>query len=282
MKKWNLVFDVALCTGCRNCEMAVRDEYVGNSFPGYSAEMPRHGPGWVQVRKRERGRFPAVDVAHLFHACQHCDQAACLSVAKNGAVTKRDDGIVLIDPERARGQKQIVEACPFGALEWNEELSLPQHWNFDAHLLDQGWTEPRPVQACPTGALRVLKVEDEEMARIVAEEKLQRFGPGARLGTRLHYRNLERYTHSFVAGTLVARRDGVEECLCGADARLLRGDEAIAQTASDAFGDFRFDGLAPQERNLRVEISAPGYKTQLIEFELGESCWLGEIRLARA
>ena len=27
---WNLVFDVALCTGCWNCLLAVMDEYVGN------------------------------------------------------------------------------------------------------------------------------------------------------------------------------------------------------------------------------------------------------------
>ena len=52
MKKWNLIFDVALCTGCRNCEMAVKDEYVGNAHPGYTAEMPRHGPGWVQIHQR--------------------------------------------------------------------------------------------------------------------------------------------------------------------------------------------------------------------------------------
>ena len=60
MKKWNLVFDVALCTGCQNCVLAVKDEYVGNHFAGYSAEMPRHGHPWVDIRERERGRFPVV------------------------------------------------------------------------------------------------------------------------------------------------------------------------------------------------------------------------------
>jgi Fe-S-cluster-containing dehydrogenase component len=280
MKKWNLVFDVALCTGCRNCEMAVKDEYVGNTFPGYSAEMPRHGHRWVQIRQRERGRFPAVDVAHLFHSCQHCDDPACLGAAKDGAVTKRADGIVLIHPERARGQKAIVDACPFGAVYWNEELRLPQHWNFDAHLLDAGWAEPRPVQACPTGALRALKVEDEEMRRIAQSERLERFGPGAKAGTRVHYRNLPLYTHAFVAGTLVAQRASLEECVAGASVRLLRGAQTLGQTTSDAFGDFKFDGLAPGERGLRIEVAAEGYGPQALDIEVGESRWLGEIRLA--
>ncbi|OGA27965.1 MAG: oxidoreductase [Betaproteobacteria bacterium RIFCSPLOWO2_02_FULL_65_24] len=279
MKKWNLVFDVALCTGCRNCEMAVKDEYVGNSFPGYSAQMPLHGHRWVQIRQRERGRFPAVDVAYLFQSCQHCDDPACLRAATNGAVTKRSDGIVQIHPERARGQKAIVDACPFGAVYWNEELALPQHWNFDAHLLDAGWAEPRPVQACPTGALRALKVEDDEMKGIVRKEKLERFGPGAKVGTRVHYRNLALYTHAFVAGTLLTLRGGLEECVAGACVKLLRGNEALGQAASDAFGDFRFDGLPPNERDLRIEVTAAGYRQQRLEVEPGESRWLGEIRL---
>src|SRR3972149_7185879 len=116
--------------------------------------MPRHGHPWVELGERRRGLFPAVDIAHLFPACQHCDDAPCMRAAQNNAITKRSDGIVVIDPDRAKGQKQIVDACPYGAVYWNEALSLPQHWNFDAHLIDAGWPPPRPVQACPTGALR--------------------------------------------------------------------------------------------------------------------------------
>ncbi len=38
---------------------------------------------------------------------------------------------------------------------------MPQHWNFDAHLIDQGWQQTRGQQSCPTGAMRAIKVEDE-------------------------------------------------------------------------------------------------------------------------
>ncbi len=279
MKKWNLVFDVALCTGCQNCVLAVKDEYVGNHFPGYSAEMPRHGHSWVDIRERERGRFPAVDIAYLFHACQHCDDAPCIRAAHNNAVTKRSDGIVVIDPDRAKGQKQIVDACPYGAVYWNEALSAPQHWNFDAHLIDAGWSAPRPVQACPTGALRALKVEDDEMRRIAQTEGLEPLDPGAAHRTRVHYRNLARYTRVFVAGTVVGKEAGLEACVARAQVRLSLGSEPLGSTSSDAYGDFRFDGLAPASGSYRVEVSAEGYRGQALDFELTDSHWLGEIRL---
>ena len=61
--------------------------------------------------------------------------------------------------------------------------------------------------------------------------------------------------------------------------RLARGAEAIASTSSDAYGDFRFDGLAPSSGSYRVEVTAEGYRGQTLDFELTDSHWLGEIRL---
>jgi Fe-S-cluster-containing dehydrogenase component len=279
MKKWNLVFDVALCTGCQNCVLAVKDEYVGNSFKGYSAEMTLHGANWVEIRRRERGSFPVVDVAHLFQCCQHCDEAPCLAAARNGAVRKRGDGIVVIDPVAAKGQRQIAEACPYGAVQWNEALSLPQHWNFDAHLIDAGWSAPRPVQVFPTAALRALNVEDAEMQRIAAAEGLERLSQGSTHGTRVYYRNLSRYRDVFIGGTLVGNEGALESCVADAEIVLLRGAEPLGGTSSDDFGDFRFDALPPSSGKYRVEVRAVGYRTCQIEFELENSVWLGEIRL---
>lgn len=281
MQKWNLIFDVALCTGCHNCTIAIQDEYVGNAFPGYAAEMPRHGPHWVELNRRDRGAFPMVDVAFLFEACRHCDDAPCLAAAQHGAVEKRADGIVVIHPERARGQRQIAEACPYRAAHWNEELQIPQHWNFDAHLIDGGWTAPRPVQACPTGALRALKVTDEEMSQIVKAEGLSAFPDDAHR-PRLLYRNLRRYTDEFAGGTLVAMDGAIESCVAGIRVILSRGGERIGETVSDVFGDFRFDGLPPGGGHYRFEVAAEGYGRKFIDFKLTESCWLGEIMLEPA
>ena len=279
MQKWNLVFDVSACTGCHNCTIAVQDEYIGNDFPGYPAEMPRHGHRWVEIERCERGRYPAIDVAYLFRACQHCDDPPCLRVSENGAVRKRDDGIVVIDPVNARSQKQIAEACPYGAVFWNDSLDLPQHWNFDAHLIDAGWSAPRPVQACPTGALRVMKVTDDEMRSVAIEQGLETLDAGGVHRPRIYYRNLFRITRVFVGGTLLTIRDGVETCVAGARVRLLRQGNLVSNTQSDVFGDFRFDALDPFSGEYRIEVAADNFRDYATTFELGESHWLGEIRL---
>ena len=170
MKKWNMIIDVAECTNCQLCALSAMDEYVGNEWPGVAAPMPRHGHQWIDIKQKERGQAPMIDIAYVPTMCNHCDNAPCL--AKGGdAVKKRDDGIVIIDPVKAKGRKDLVESCPYGHIWWNEELQLPQIWPFDAHLLDQGWQQTRGQQACPTGAMRAIKVEDDEMARMARDEK---------------------------------------------------------------------------------------------------------------
>ncbi len=147
------------------------DEYVGNDWPGYSAPMPRHGHKWINILQKERGQIPMIDIAYVPTMCNHCDDAPCIKAAPKGAIKKRKDGIVIIDPEKAKGQKQLVEACPYGHIWWNEEQQLPQAWTFDAHLIDQGWQQTRGHQSCPTGAMRAVNVEDEEMARMARDEE---------------------------------------------------------------------------------------------------------------
>ena len=182
MSKWNMIIDVAECTNCQLCTLATMDEYVGNDWPGYSAPMPRHGHKWINILQKERGQVPMIDVAYVPTMCNHCDDAPCIKAAKDGAIAKRPDGIVVIDPVKAKGQKQLVDACPYGHIWWNEELGLPQAWPFDAHLIDQGWQQTRGQQSCPTGAMRAVKVDDGEMDRIARDVGLAVMKP--ELGTR--------------------------------------------------------------------------------------------------
>ena len=99
------------------------DEYVGNAWPGYAAPMPKHGHQWINILQKERGQMPMIDIAYVPTMCNHCDDAPCIKAARDGAIKKRDDGIVLIDPEKAKGQKQLVDACPYGHIWWNEEAT---------------------------------------------------------------------------------------------------------------------------------------------------------------
>ena len=279
MQKWNLIIDVAECTNCNPCTLAAMDEYVGNDWPGYSAPMPKHGHQWINILQKERGQTPMIDIGYVPTMCNHCDDAPCLKAATDGAIKKRADGIVLIDPVKAKGQKQLVEACPYGHIWWNEELQLPQHWIFDAHLLDQGWQTTRGQQSCPTGAIRTVKLEDEEMARLAREQGLEVIRPELGTKPRIYYRNLWRYAKCFIGGTVSLEKKGVVDCVEGATARLFKDGAAVAQATTDNFGDFKFDKLEENSGAYTVEIAAAGLAKKTVKAKLGASINLGEIRL---
>jgi len=278
MKKWNMIIDVANCTNCNVCTLSTQDEHVDNAFLGYAEEMPKHGHRWINIERRERGSSPATDVAYLPTMCQHCDDAPCQKAAPD-AVQKRGDGIVIIDPVKAKGRKEIVDACPFGAVWWNEEKQVPQHWIFDAHLLDQGWKAPRCDTACATAALRSVKVSDEEMARIVEEEGLETRDLGHQTKPRIYYKNLWRYDSDFIAGSLSSQIDGISDCVGGAAVTLAKDGAVIAETQSDAFGDFKFDRLEQGSSGYEVTINAAGFAEKVIKAALDGSVYLGEIQL---
>ena len=93
--------------------------------------------------------------------------------------------LLILTNLRARGQ--IVDSCPYGAIWWNEEKDIPQHWNFDAHLIDEGWTAPRADKVCATEAIKAVKVEPSEMAKMIQEhgfvEKNSPLSMGPNLGS---------------------------------------------------------------------------------------------------
>lgn len=273
MKQWYMVIDVAKCHDCNNCFMACKDEHVDNDWEGYTAAQPRHGHRWMNIQRRERGRYSRNDVRHLPMPCQHCENAPCIKAGK-GAVTRRKDGIVMIDMEKAKGNEKLVKSCPYGAIYWNEQASMPQKCTMCAHLLDsEEWTPglPRCVHTCPTGALRSVHAEQKEIEKIIAEEGLVAYKE--ELGTNPHvlYKNLHQFTKNFIAGGVTV--DG--DCFENATATV-ESDGVTLQTAkTNFFGDFKFDGL--ENGNYVIKIDAAGKKQALKVTVKGESHNLGFI-----
>lgn len=249
MSKWNLIIDVAECHNCHNCVVAAKDEGVGNDFPGYSAPHPAQGQGVIRIERRVRGSGHHLDTSYLPRLCQHCDDAPCVKAA-GGVVVKRADGIVIFDPVACWGRRDLVEVCPYGAVIWNEEQQLPQTWFFDAHLLDAGWREPRCVTVCPTRALQAVCLDDAAMAERARADGLRTLQPEAGTRPRVYYRHLERIDSVFVTGSVVDA--GAAECVEGAEVELLRDGRAVGRARTDAFGDFRIDGLQPNSGGYRL------------------------------
>lgn len=270
-----MAIDVAKCHDCNNCFMACKDEHVGNDWPGYTAQQPRHGHLWMNIERRERGQFPRNDVAYLPMPCQHCENAPCIE-AGNGAVTRREDGVVLIDMEKAKGNKALVNACPYGAIYWNAEFNVPQKCTMCAHILDNDqWVPgiPRCAHTCPTGAIQFYTLEPADMEKFISSEGLSAYK--AELGTKPHvlYKNLIKFTKNYLtAGVLV---DG--DCLEDAVVTLWSDGSIIGTQKTNFFGEFKFDGL--DDGLYTVDIEAAGRKSTCDVRIIDESRNLGFINL---
>ncbi|MBN1848502.1 MAG: oxidoreductase [Deltaproteobacteria bacterium] len=211
-------------------------------------------------------------------ACMHCDDAPCVKAAKDGAVYKRDDGIVLIDPQKAKGRHEIIRSCPYEVIWWNEEKDVPQKCTLCAHLLDEGWDRPRCVQACPIGALRIIHGDDPEIKQMVISENLESLHPQYRTLPRVYYKNLFRFTRCFAAGSMAYKKDGTIDCAEGAEVVLYQNAEKVAQISTDHFGDFQFDNLDEDSGQYMIEVAYKGAKKN-IKVELGKSINIGTIVL---
>lgn len=279
MKKWNMVVDVARCHNCYNCFVATKDEYVGNGHEGYSAPQPLHGHSWVKMEYRESGRWPMVETNFRPAMCNHCDDAPCIAAAKNEAIRKRDDGVVIIDPKLAKGQKQIVDACPYGAVYWNEEEQIPQAWPFDAHLLDRGWDKTKLETVCPTDVFRSLKVSDAEMHQIAKDEDLVTLESDTDAKPRVYYKNNHLFTTCFVGGTVISVRDGLEDCVAGVNVSAMQGDAHLGSTVSDGFGEFKIGRINRDCGAITLSFENDGKTVKTIDVDVQDSVYLGCIEI---
>jgi len=264
-------FDVARCNGCYNCQIACKDEHVANDWTPYAKPQPEVGQFWLKLTEKVRGQVPRVKVAYTALMCNHCDNAPCIAACKPGAIYKREDGLVIIDPVKCTGCKNCVDACPYGAIYFHDDLNIAQKCTGCAHLLDSGWKEPRCVDACPTEALKFI---DESAAKdFIAGAEFIKPERKAADKPRVYYKNLPK---RFIAGTVY---DPVEkEVVIGASVTLT--DTATKQSLSaktDSYGDFEFENLSVS--NYSVKISK-GKKSKDIKVSTEEDVSLGDIPLA--
>jgi len=240
------VFDTAECGGCYNCHIACKDEHCGNKWMPYAKPLTEWGQFWCKLTEHVRGSVPKVKVAYVLTMCMHCDDAPCIDVCPVEAIDKRDDGLVIIDPAKCTGCKLCLEACPYGAIYFNEDNKIAQKCTGCAHLLDRGYPikEPRCVDACAMSAFKFGE-ESEFSSDIAQAEALEpNFGEAPKV--RVHYLNLPK---RFIAGTVFD--PGAEEVVIGATCTLSGDGSAMATT--DEFGDFWFEGLDVGTFTVKIE-----------------------------
>ena len=180
MTRYGMVIDLRRCIGCDTCTLACK---AANATP--------RGTVWNRVLKYETGKYPNSRLNFLPITCMHCEEPECEKVCPTGATSKREDGIVVVDSEKCMGCRYCMNACPYAARYFydqlytyypqhitayekikreNGELGAVQKCDFCLERVEQG-LQPSCVVSCPTSArfFGDLDDPDSEVSRLIRE-----------------------------------------------------------------------------------------------------------------
>lgn len=255
--RYGIAIDTSRCMACYNCFMACKDEHVGYGS-ALTAPQPHQGHTWMNIDQWERGDKPGnIKTCTVPTPCLHCQDPACVHAAKNGGAYRREDGIVILDPEKAKGQRAIQEACPVGAIYWNDDLDIPQKCTMCAELLDQGYAKPRCVEACPNQALRFGDLDDpnSEVSQAIAAGQVTPLKAQGGKPCQVVHLNIPQ---TFLGGAIYLPND---EVAIGATVKITDiATGTVYETQTNWAGDFLMEGLTVGN-TYAVKISLDGYAT---------------------
>lgn len=242
------LIDVARCSGCYNCQLACKDEHAENDWRPYAAPQPKTGHFWCKVQENVCGTIPKLKIHYISGMCNHCEKAACMDACPESAIYRREDGLVIINPDKCTGCGKCAEACYYDdVIYMNDSLKIAQKCTGCAHLLDNGDTMPRCVDACPTDALQWVDESQVGEAKPLVSD----------VGAKVFYKNIP---GKFIAATVY---DPVEkEVIIGGKCELTDG-ETTWTAETDSYGDFWFKDL--KVGVYKLTISYPGFQSLVFD-----------------
>lgn len=133
MGKRSLMIFKKDCMGCHACEVACKQEHQLGV-----------GPRLLRI----------IEDAPHFHPvyCHHCAKAPCKAVCPVEAITRNDQGIVLIDSDLCIGCRECMAACPFGAMQFDDEQDTAVKCDLCHERIEAGHA-PACSTVCPTGCI---------------------------------------------------------------------------------------------------------------------------------
>jgi anaerobic dimethyl sulfoxide reductase subunit B (iron-sulfur subunit) len=144
------------CIKCWSCQVACK------AWKGTK-------PGTISNRKVLdiwNGTFPTVTRTFISLSCMHCEKPACMAVCAVSAISKRADGIVVVDQAKCIGCKACSLACPYGVPQFVESGKM-EKCDFCIDRVEAG-KEPACVANCPTQALHSGSLDD--LAKLAANK----------------------------------------------------------------------------------------------------------------
>jgi tetrathionate reductase subunit B len=146
MARYGLYIDVMRCIGCYTCVVACKN--WNQIDAGYDGSR-------ISLMDLNEGEYPNISRTILPILCMQCENAPCIAECPvEGAIYRREDGIVIIDKDKCTGckDKPCIPACPYGVLYYREDEDAVDKCDFCVERIDSGLV-PYCVAACPTEAM---------------------------------------------------------------------------------------------------------------------------------
>ena len=160
----SILFDATTCIGCRQCVQACKD---WNNHPRTSL-YDLSSTNWITM---EPPVLEGVSPLWARNSCMHCDFPACAAVCPVEAITKYDEGPVVINQQTCIGCEYCIYACPWEVITKNQLTQKSAKCTMCGDRISQD-KQPFCVQACPTDALAFgLSEEIAEKAKSRAQDK---------------------------------------------------------------------------------------------------------------
>ena len=99
LKRYGMVIDQERCIGCEACTVACKNETRGAR--GHIRVSTLDAP----QKDTPTGKFPNLRMIFLPALCNHCEHPPCADACPLEAITKKDNGLVILD-EKTVDQQQ--------------------------------------------------------------------------------------------------------------------------------------------------------------------------------
>lgn len=147
-----IIINIERCLACKSCEMACA---VVHSKSGVFEEAVREQP-----KPQRRVTVEAAGEFAVPLQCRHCEDAPCIEICPTGAIRRESEqGPVVIEQDLCIGCKLCMLICPFGVLQISSEGRAILKCDMCLQRMEQG-QEPACIEACPTGAMKLVSLEE--------------------------------------------------------------------------------------------------------------------------
>jgi|GEM_PF-135442 len=177
-----IVIDLNQCIRCRTCMVACK---VQNNIPPLRKGRVSHYR--IRPVEWEEGKYPDTRRIFIPVLCMQCDNPACMDVCPEGAISKRADGIVVVDKTKCIACGACNHACPYGAPYLMDKADKCDFCT--AERLDRGEKTPYCVQSCPGEAMVFGDLADASstVSGLVSSGKAMPLCPEFGTGPRVYY-----------------------------------------------------------------------------------------------